>query len=101
MAKEPKYPGVGWRMRVLRRIAGNPRVVDMADRLGLTETQLHNYLAGASRPTVDAAERICDHFRITMDWLFRGADGGLSMDTARRIEGAEDDLRNGPRLPAG
>lgn len=63
------------------------RIRKLRDRLTLAEFgQLFNQGAsnissiekGNSNPSFDLAVKICEHFGVSMDWLIRGVDDGMS-----------------------
>lgn len=56
-----------------------------AKRAGLGFTTYNNYETGVSRPDLDNANRICDEFQVTLDWIYRGNPAGLPYELASKL----------------
>jgi len=61
---------------------------EVCRRTGLKPNRYSQYVNGERALTLDAANKIVDKFPVTLDWLIRGDEAGLSVDTYRKIERA-------------
>lgn len=79
------------RLRHTRRALGvNQR--QFAKRANLRQNRYNQYESGARALTIDAAQKICSEYSVTLDWLFRGDRSMLPHHLAieiARIEAAE------------
>jgi len=79
------------RLRHTRRALGvNQR--QFAKRANLRQNRYNQYESGARALTIDAAQKICNEYGVTLDWLFRGDRSMLPHRLAieiGRIEAAE------------
>ena len=55
-----------------------------ATKHGFSPTQLNNWEKGNRRIPVDEAERLCDLYGLTLDWIYRGRRDALS-ETASKV----------------
>ena len=44
----------------------------LAAQCEFSTSQVNNWLAATARPSIDAANRMCDDLGITLDWIYRG-----------------------------
>jgi transcriptional regulator with XRE-family HTH domain len=84
------------RLRLLRKAEGGDNSSTWARRMGMTLPQLSNYENGVPLSRNAAIEMVKRIPGLTMDWLFMGRDGGLSVDLRRRLEAAaaEDEVNH-------
>jgi transcriptional regulator with XRE-family HTH domain len=65
---------------------------EFARRANLKQNRYSQYESGARPLTIDAANKICDEYGVSLDWLYRGDRSKLphhlALDIAR-IEAAE------------
>ena len=82
---------IATRLRQTREVLGlNQR--EFAMRANLKANRYSQYESGARPLTIDAAQRICDEYGVTLDWLYRGDRSRLPYHMAidiARIEAAE------------
>jgi len=82
------------RLRHTRQAFGvNQR--EFARRANLKQNRYNQYEAGVRVLTINAALKICDEYRITLDWLYRGERSMLPHRLAiaiARIEVAEQEF---------
>lgn len=57
---------------------------DWANANRFNYTQYNNWEKGAMRITIQNAERLCDRYGVTLDWIYRGRLDGLS-EYARKM----------------
>lgn len=55
----------------IRLLMGNDSPADFAQKVGVTERSLHNYLSG-QMPRLTVRTKICDAYNINPMWLFQG-----------------------------
>lgn len=60
---------------------------EVCRRTGITESQLSQFLGGKNqrRITVDAAYKLRDEFRLTLDWIYDGDPSGLPNSLAAKL----------------
>lgn len=83
---------IGTRLQILRKALGFPTAAAFARHVGLTPQALSNYERGVGRPDLDAALKIVQRTRVSLDWIYRGEDSGLSVELARLLIDAEEQL---------
>ncbi|WP_425277805.1 helix-turn-helix domain-containing protein [Roseivivax isoporae] len=79
------YAEIGARLRRLRETYA-PELTQRAwaEKHGFNPTQYNNWEKGSRRITVDEAERLCDQYDLTLDFVYRGKVSGLS-ENARKV----------------
>lgn len=85
MAEEATYPEIGQRLADVRRAFSNMNQAQWAAKHGFGVTQYNNWEKGARRITVDAAERLCDAYGLTLDFVYRGRRDGLSENALKAL----------------
>ena len=70
-ADDSSTEDVAARLRHTRQALGvNQR--QFAKRANLRQNRYNQYESGARALTIDAAQKICNEYGVTLDWLFRG-----------------------------
>lgn len=82
-AMNQPFSEIGDRLRAVRE-AHNETQKDWAALHGFNYTQYNNWEKGAMRITVQNAERLCDVYGLTLDFIYRGRRDGLS-EYARKV----------------
>lgn len=72
------YEKIGLRLERVREHFSDLNQKDWAEKHGFNKTQYNNWEKGTRRITVDAAERLCDAYGLTLDAIYRGRLDGLS-----------------------
>jgi transcriptional regulator with XRE-family HTH domain len=54
---------------------------------GFAANRWSQYESGARPITLTAANKLCDLYGVTLDWIFRGDDSGLPVHVARMLSG--------------
>lgn len=79
MAKEePQYPDIGARLEALRLAFGGITQREWAERHAFSITQYNNWEKGQRRIPVDEAEKLCELYGLTLDFVYRGKRDGLT-----------------------
>lgn len=83
MSERP-YAEIGARLARVRQGFTNLNQKAWAERHGINPTQWNNWEKGVRRIPVDEAEKLCDRYGLTLDYLYRGRVDGLS-ESARKV----------------
>lgn len=67
---------IGIRLRITREAIGLNQV-KFARAAGLSAAAYNQLEKGKSRPSIDAAIRLCKAHRLTLDWIYMGDNSGL------------------------
>lgn len=59
---------------------------EMAKRAGVTKSAWSNYIHGIRPLDLDAAIRLCERTKITLDWIYRGDLSGVARELADKID---------------
>lgn len=78
------YQEIGARLDQLRVGFSELNQKDWAEKHGFNPTQYNNWIKGKRRIPVDASERLCDTYGLTLDFIYRGRIDGLA-ETARNV----------------
>lgn len=73
----PDYSEIGERLAQLRSAMSEPQKKSWALKHGFQVTQYQHWEKGSRRIPIDAAERLCDRYGLTLDWIYRGRADGL------------------------
>lgn len=84
MSNEPIYAEIGARLIALRAGYSDLSQRDWARRNGFNVSQYGSWERGTRRIPVEASERLCDRYGLTLDFIYRGRLEGLS-ETARKM----------------
>lgn len=77
-------PEIGRRLRALLADAG-VSVEVMAQRIGATEADMRDWVAGRAKPDMRMMDRLADRAAVTLAWIYFGDDTGLLPGTAERL----------------
>lgn len=69
---------VGARLKAVREAFTEDSVRGFAKRFGVSPMAVSGWEVGARLIPVESAERYCDTFGVTLDWIYRGRRDGLS-----------------------
>lgn len=69
---------IGARVRAVREGFTDSNQAEFAARHGFRDDQYGSWERGARRIPVEAAERLCDLYGLSLDWIYRGRRDGLS-----------------------
>jgi transcriptional regulator with XRE-family HTH domain len=88
MDKTPPHPrlkAIGDRLEALRE-AFNVTQTEFAARAGIAQNTYNQYAKGKNLPRLDFAEKICDEYGVTLDWIYRGEQSGLPVHIANLLK---------------
>lgn len=74
---------IGARLKRVREAFSDLSQKDWARKHGFSTTQYNNWETGARRIPVDEAERLCDFYGLTLDFIYRGRRDGLAETSAK------------------
>jgi len=77
------YVVIGARLETLRVSLSNLSQKAWAEKHGFNPTQYNNWAKGSRRIPVEAAEKLCQVYGLTLDAIYRG-----------RVDGLPETLRN-------
>ena len=78
MIEAATYPEIGQRIASIRRGFSDLSQKAWAEKHGFAPTQYNNWEKGTRRIPVEAAERLCEAYGVTLDFVYRGRRDGLS-----------------------
>jgi transcriptional regulator with XRE-family HTH domain len=104
LSKDPVWMvAVGSRLEILCRVR-DLNQAELARVLDITPQRLNNYMRGARPFPIDLALALCSKYECTLDYLYRGAMGGLPFWMNQRVlelegkvarpPGGDDGLKN-------
>lgn len=83
MTDAATYPDIGHRLTAIRKAFSDLNQKGWADRHGFAVTQYNNWEKGARRIPVEAAEKLCEAYGLTLDFVYRGRRDWLSENAAK------------------
>lgn len=81
---DPPFAHIGKRLADLRMAMSDLSQKDWAARHGFNQTQYNNWEKGVRRLPFEAAERLCDAYGVTLDFIYRGRRDGLP-DSMKKV----------------
>lgn len=85
MAQEFPFAKIGSRLIRLRETYFDGSQREWATKHGFSPTQYNNWEKGSRRIPVDQAERLCDAYGLTLDFVYRGRLEGLSENARKAV----------------
>lgn len=85
MTDDLQYIEIGGRLRLIRKAFSGDTQKMWADRHNLNRTQVNNWERGLRRVPVDVAEKMCDTYGLTLDFIYRGRLDGISGDAKKAL----------------
>ena len=80
---------VGARLALTRDVLGLKQG-EFGERADIKPSMYNQIESGRSYPSVEAALRLCDTYRLTLDWIFRGEPSALEYGLADAIHKAHE-----------
>lgn len=77
--------GVAARLALTREALGLDQN-EFAQRAGLKANAYNQYEKSKNFPSYEAAHALCDAYKLTFDWIFRGDPSGLPYQTGQAID---------------
>jgi transcriptional regulator with XRE-family HTH domain len=84
LMSESQFSSIAARLTAIRSGFSDLNQRAWAERHGFQNTQWNNWEAGLRRIPVESAERLCDAYGVTLDFIYRGRRDGLS-ETASKV----------------
>lgn len=86
-----KKRDAGWRAAVGKRLEDARKVlgvdhVDMARVANVSPQAWSNYVRGERPLSIEAASLLCDRYRLTLDWIYRGDPAGLPFELGEKLK---------------
>lgn len=85
MTDAATYPDIGHHLANIRRGFSDLTQTEWAKRHNFAVTQYNNWEKGARRIPVEAAEKLCEVYGVTLDFIYRGRRDGLSETAAKAV----------------
>lgn len=85
MNDDAPYANIAIRLMAIRKSQSQDSQKEWAERHGFSPTQYNNWEKGTRRIPVDSAERLCDSYGITLDFIYRGRRDGLSENMRKAV----------------
>jgi transcriptional regulator with XRE-family HTH domain len=79
------YYDIGQRLAATRAAFGGLSQKAFAARHNFAPTQYNNWETGARRIPVEAAEKLCEAYGLTLDFVYRGRRDGLSEKASKLL----------------
>lgn len=76
---------IGERLELARHLLGKSQKAFATDA-GIARNTYNQYETGTNTPSVEEAQKLCDRWALTLDWIYRGDTRGLSPDLSAAIE---------------
>lgn len=79
------YAQIASRLLAIREGYSELSQKDWAAKHGFSKTQYNNWENGTRRIPVESAERLCDLYGLTLDFVYRGRRDGLSENARKAV----------------
>lgn len=76
-ARDKMRRAVGYRLRLVRRVLDLTQS-EFARPAGISSNAYSMIESGDRLPSIEVAVALCEAYRISMDWIFRGEPGDMS-----------------------
>lgn len=80
----PDFSEIGERLRKIREGFSDLKQAQWANKHNFSPTQWNNWEKGTRRITVDEAEKLARTYELSLDYIYRGIEAGLS-ENARKV----------------
>lgn len=77
-ARDRLKEAVGERLRLVRRVLDMPQG-EFGRRAGIEANTYNQIEAGKKLPSIETGIALCEQYRISLDWIFRGEPGDMSI----------------------
>lgn len=77
--------GIAYRLRLTREAFGLDQTM-FAGRAGVASNTYNQYETGKNVPSLEVAHKLCDSWKLTLDWIYRGDPSSLRHETAHAID---------------
>jgi len=76
---------VGERLRLTREALGLQQN-EFCERADIKPNTYNQYETGSNFPSLENAHKLCDTYRLTLDWIYRGDNSGLEYRLGEAIK---------------
>lgn len=83
MTAPPEYAAIGERLRAIREAFSTLSQTAWAKKHNFAVTQYNNWEKGVRRIPVESAERLCEVYGLTLDFVYRGRRDGISENASK------------------
>lgn len=83
--RERTVSAIGERLRLTRQVAGLNQN-EFCGRANIAANTYNQYEQGKRRPSLDHANALCDAYKLTLDWIYRGDPSNLPYAMADAIK---------------
>lgn len=73
----PQFQAIGRRLAAIRQAESSMNQREWAEKHGFGITQYNNWEKGVRRISMDEAERLCELYGLSLDFIYRGRLNGL------------------------
>lgn len=80
-----QYAEIGARLERIRKEMSDLSQRAWAERHGFNPTQYNNWAKGSRRIPVEAAEKLCEAYGLTLDFIYRGRRDGLPSNLRNKV----------------
>jgi len=85
MKRDPKWlQAVGGRLEAARMVLQLDHI-DMAKAAGTSAQAWSNYVRAERPLDIEKAIKLCDRYKLTLDWIFRGDPSGLPYELGEKL----------------
>jgi transcriptional regulator with XRE-family HTH domain len=77
--------GIAYRLTLTREALGYDQGA-FAQRAQLAANTYNQYETGKNAPNMEAAHKLCDTYKLSLDWIYRGDPSSLRRETASAID---------------
>jgi transcriptional regulator with XRE-family HTH domain len=85
MTRRGDFIQIGERLRLTRQALGMTQAA-FAKHVGIARNTFNQYETGVNQLSIENAHALCDAYKLTFDWLYRGDVGQLPHTLATAIE---------------
>lgn len=86
------------RLEIIRAVKGLSQK-DFVTPAGVNESTYSQYKKGIQAPDLEQANKLCDTWGLTLDWIYRGDNSGLDRDLRDAIKVIRQARSTKPRKP--
>jgi transcriptional regulator with XRE-family HTH domain len=86
MSESREFQEVGQRLRALRTGLGMSQR-ELCSEHGFSPAQYNNWERGARRLSIEYAQKLCDSYGLTLDYIYRGRVDGLTINARKLTSG--------------
>jgi transcriptional regulator with XRE-family HTH domain len=59
---------------------------DICRGIGVKPNRWSQYVTGTRRITIEVADKLCDRYNVTLDWIYRGDPSALPLALSKRMD---------------